>query len=345
VLVGMVALAGCAIVDCSNGESDQAADQRDSGVAPDGSAGASGGSGGTGAGGSSGTASAGGSAGAGGSVSGEDGGLGAGGLDAGGLDTGSPPGRGGSSGAGGSGGAAGADSGPPSCRDDPRFRNVLFCDNFEDPALPEWTVKPPPAGNAQDITRVATTRRWRGAASLHTRKVGAGDGSPLYADALGHLTTGHLYIRFYLYVTAPMPAAIPTLPDSIGVFVVGESADDLGGGAFNLWKDAVSFGFRGGANDGSIKDTGYVLPANTWHCVRVDFAIGNMSRPRIRIGGTTLPAVRVCPTERAAYCDSRMTVDYNRIWIGTNWSSFAPNPPAEFFYDDFVVDRSDIPCD
>ena len=95
---------------------------------------------------------------------------------------------------------------------------VLFCDGFEAPGLPGWTSYFHD-GRADRIT----TGTFRGTGALRSRNSLPGGGGAIYVDALGGRTSGHLYLRAYLYVPSSYAA------QGVSALVLGESVQPLGG--------------------------------------------------------------------------------------------------------------------
>jgi len=312
-----------------------------------GNTGAAGKSGASGSGGASdGAAGSGNAAGVGG-ASGRSGASGSGGVggNSGAADGGFPDATAGNAGSG-SGGRDAASDGPtyPSCYLEYPLPNILFCDNFEDPALPRWNSYHNPEAAIDGETRHDTTVRHRGNGALYSRKDGVGDGTPRYVDVLGDRTSGHLYLRTWLYLQSPLPSAIPA-GSAASLLVLGESTYPYEGVSLTLAQQGLSLTIRGEWQDHVPKPT-YVMPSNQWLCLQVDFEIGATAVPTIRIDGLDLMPV-ICPVHDAGTCNMLMRTSYGRLWMGINWTNYDPaaGMPSVVFYDDVVVSTEDIGCD
>jgi hypothetical protein len=327
-----------------------------------GAAGNGGAAGNNGAAGKSGAAGSGGAAGIGGAA-GNGGAAGSGGA----AGTGGTAGAGGAAGKGGAAGNSGAKDGGPTgdatggqagtgtggkdaASDVPRpacydlSPTVLFCDDFEAATLGSWKTFRAEDAAIDGESRRDTTVRHGGNGALYSRKDGVGDGTPVYVDVLGKRTSGHLYLRTWLYLQSPLPGSIP-VGSTASLLVLGESAYPYDGVALALARDSLGLTIRGQVNDHVAKPS-YVLPSNQWLCLQIDFAIGPAAVPRIRINGQNLNAV-LCPVQDAGTCNMLMRTSYDRLWMGINWSNYDPpdTMPAVVFYDDVVVSTTDIACD
>jgi hypothetical protein len=204
----------------------------------------------------------------------------------------------------------------------------IFCDDFEGATLSKWSRH----SQASDgrTTRI-TTPVHGGQGAIRSVKSAPGPSDPLYADVLGARTSGHLYLRTYLYV--PSGFAISAVDSAASLLVLGESSGALGGLSLVLWQDALSLTIEGPTR-GEVKGT-FALPRNRWNCVQIDFGIGQSENARLRVNGQLV-------AEGAR--DTRMATSYGRLWVGVNWIHEKQIETVQALYDDLIVSTRDVPC-
>lgn len=293
-----------AVLDATADEVDANADARDADTDAAGQTG--GGTGGATDAGAAGQAGAGGGA--------QDGGGGSGGTDA---------------GSGGEAGAAGAagEPAPTTCYD--QHAGVLICDDFEDGALAGWTHHAR-GSDGRSVHTGALTHGGSGA--LDSTKLGPGDSDPIYKDALGQRTSGHIYLRGYLRV--PSGFAIAPEGSRASLLVLGEDTGALGGLSLVLWQNELSLQINGMVMS-EIKAV-HALPRDAWLCVQIDFEIASAATVRLRVDGETV----VMGTR-----NTLLTTHYERLWLGVNWIAPEQIDDVRVLYDDVFVGTQDIPCD
>lgn len=163
-------------------------------------------------------------------------------------------------------------------------------------------------------------------------KSAPGSSDPLYADVLGARSSGHLYLRTYLYI--PSGFSISAVDSAASLLVLGENAGALGGLSLVLWQDALSLTIAGQARS-EVKNA-VAVARNRWHCMQIDFEIGQAASVRLRMNGQV-----VAEGTR----DTRMATSYTRLWLGVNWIHEKQTEAVAALYDDLVVSTRDVPCD
>lgn len=217
---------------------------------------------------------------------------------------------------------------------------VLLCDDFEaTELLPVWRhfATPGEDGQTNFAFNVFPHRGERGLISLKHRP---GPRDPIYADVLGGRTSGHLYLRVWMYF--PSQAGIVDDPNaSATIFVLGEREAPYRGCGVALWRGRLTIQCDG-EQAGSFAAGPDVLPVDRFLCIRYDFPIGTnvpASEFRIRVGETTLINETTTPTTSA------LDTGYSRLWLGINHISDFQTATVVLYYDDVVVATDDIACE
>jgi hypothetical protein len=251
---------------------------------------------------------------------GEDGAAGGGGASGGGAEDGG-------GGMGGMGGGAAGEPAPTTCYD--KYPGVLICDDFEDADLAGWTRH---SSGSDGHTVHTTALAYRGTGALDSTKLSPGDSDPVYRDALGKRTSGHVYLRGYLRV--PSGFAIKPAGSRASLLVLGEDTGALGGLSLVMWQNEVSLQVNGKVMS-DIKAV-HALPRDAWMCVQIDFDIATAGAVRLRIDGRTI---------FTGTRNTLMTTHYERLWLGVNWIAPEQTDDVRVLYDDVFVGTQDIACD
>jgi hypothetical protein len=253
------------------------------------------------------------------------------------------PGTGGSSaGAGGTAGGTGGTGGAPTapaCRTGV-FENVLFCDDFEDPALGEWTHFATSGSDGQTVR--VTDPVHDGMGALRSIKSAPGTRDPLYADVLGGRTSGRLFVRVWMLIPGTVTIS---QGGNASILVLGENTPSLGGLSIAWWQTGITIQIYD-PND----VTPYAQPAafqtqpprDAWFCAQLDFPIGTSVSTadfRLRINGSVLSN-----SEPLRNVDSTLSSPYQRLWVGVNYINDMQSTAVTVHYDDIVVDTVDVPC-
>jgi hypothetical protein len=254
--------------------------------------------------------------------------------------------------AGASTGMAGATSGGagaptvvyPSCRDAGGVvTDVLFCDNFEDPELPEWSH----LGMGDDgVSLHVTEPVHAGSGALMSIKSAQGTLDPVFTDALGEHTSGQLYLRVWMFIPGDVIITADPLANA-SLLVLGEGPPNVGGVSLAMWANSKSTI----QVNNTVAQTMYVqagsyatpLPRDEWFCLRLDFPIGpsvSNLQFHLRIGEAGL-----VNSEADKVLNTALSAPYSRLWVGINYISPQQTSPVTVYYDDVVVDTHDIPCD
>jgi hypothetical protein len=172
----------------------------------------------------------------------------------------------------------------------------------------------------------------RGDGALDSIKFDPGDADPIYADVLGQRTSGHLYLRAYLYV--PSSVSITPADSRASLLVLGESSGALGGLSLVLWSDALSLQINGQVV--SDVKAQYVIARDQWLCTQIDFEIAAEGAARLRVDGQLIAE---------GTRNTLMPTHYERLWLGVNWVAPEQAEDVRTLYDDVVVSTRDIACD
>jgi hypothetical protein len=304
------------------------------GTAGSGGAGATGGSAGedsgsSGVGGASGSSGSGGTGGA--SATGGAGGTG------GASGRGGSGGTGGAGGRGGSGGTGGVDAGPPpACRNIPGLATTLFCDSFDQSdLLRQWTHFAPGFTDGRSLWAASPAHSVPG--SLNSTKSAQGPADPLYADALGGLSSGRLYLRVWLYI--PNYTQIDQPTGNASLLVLGESAPgNFRGVSFVLWQTGFSLQINPpGPQPAKFN---LAVPRDQWFCVQIDFPIAsNAMKSQFHLRIDAQQIVNIEPEASVS-----TALPFSRVMVGVNYITPNQVDPVTLQYDDLVVDTRDIAC-
>ena len=127
--------------------------------------------------------------------------------------------------------AAGAPSTTSSCRTG-ALENVLFCDDFEDPSLPDWAHLQVVGDDGETVH--VTEPVHTGSGAVRSTKTVQGSLDPLLTDELGLHTSDRMYARVWMYIPASVTISNDPLANA-SLLVLGESGASDGGISLVMW--------------------------------------------------------------------------------------------------------------
>jgi hypothetical protein len=268
--------------------------------------------------------------GGGGGMSGTGGGGGVGGGTGGGVGGGTGGGVG-----GGTGGGGGTIE-PPTCLDD--YPGAVFCDDFEDSSLSQWTKTQLPGS----VVARVTTRARSGNASIRAYAPQGGDRAYLTSDDFD-FTGNELYFRVFLYAQGDA-----TLSEAS--FALLREAEDAGQGTALQVKDNFPNVWVG-PTMASVPSNVYVeppgvpitMPRGRWVCLEGHIVISDTAGlAEYFVDG----ALATKADDSQAPLDTRPDGGYDQLVVGLEYTSpMNQLTSLEVWLDDPVVATQRVGCD
>jgi hypothetical protein len=219
----------------------------------------------------------------------------------------------------------------PTCYD--KYPFAIFCDDFEDSALPGWTKTQLPGST---VAR-STTRSRSGGASVHAQSTVMG-GRAFLTSTDFDFTGNELYFRVFLWV--PGSANL----DEVSVMLAREAEAAADGTALQFLGNFATIWV--GPTTASVPSwkvgTNYTIPRDTWACIEGHVTIHDTEGYAEYFIFDTLST---WADTSEGPLDTRPDGGYDQLVVGLEYTSPDNQGPIELWVDDPVVATQHIGCD
>jgi len=211
------------------------------------------------------------------------------------------------------------DTAPAARRDCEGHEAAVFCDGFEDPTLPKWTVD----GQAASM-QLVTPAPPLGERLLQSDTQGTMQASEAVAR-FPAIASGTLYVRGWFYVPSGFTVIHFDLLDALSVGFGGLAVFGYNGN-LSLYESTA----------GALGADGPPLPTDRWMCIELEIQVSDPGNAYLRLDGSIVASF--------ANIDLLPGSGFETVAVGLPWTDDG-QPAVRTYADEIIVDTKPIGCD